>query len=559
MRLLERRSDGGFSLTKNLIDDSIPPYAILSHTWGHDSQEVTFEDIVNESGRNKAGYEKIRFCGEQAARDGLQYFWVDSCCIRKSSDAELSEAINSMFRWYQCAEKCYVYLSDVSTKNIEGIDEDSQWEQALCESRWFTRGWTLQELLAPRTVEFFSKEISPLGDKKLLEQVIHDITGIDLEALRGNRPLHEFSVDERMSWAKSRETTRQEDAAYCLLGIFDIHMPLIYGEGRKKALSRLRKEIQDTQHLPSVLFKDVRTILSSAASENRLFKTFTRSFNDAPVDLLSVHFMERERELGLIRDAHQVNDENSPARCAIWGIPGVGKTQLAIRYTKKFLEDGTVSAVFWISCSNVEKLHQGFSKLLDLIAHPDRFKLEQNARVIEARRWLEQPEVSGIQRWLLVLDNVDKTTLEFLRENLPRQGKQGRILVTTRTEAVAHAVCKASGKLQQYFELEPPVMQDAIVFFLKSVRVSEDSLSSDSRNQVTDLIKSLGRLPFAVEHAASFMTQSSQTIDNFTRLYRGNEKSHVCSILHCYLILLPTKLSNYYRFLIGKTCSSHTK
>jgi NB-ARC domain len=341
------------------------------------------------------------------------------------------------------------------------------WLPAFSASKWFTRGWTLQELIAPRTVEFFSKERCLLGDKKSLEQAIHGITRIPLDALRGDRPLHEFSVDERMSWAKDRKTTRQEDAAYCLLGIFDIYMPLIYGEGRKKALIRLRKEIREAQmpqNNASVSFKDGRTIS---------FKNFTSSFNDAPVDLLSIHFMERAHELGLVSKAHQVNEESAPTRYAIWGIPGVGKTQLALRYTKVFLEDATVSAVFWMSCSSLEKLHQGFSRLLNLIDHPDQFKPEQNARVVAARHWLEQPEVSRILRWLLVLDNVDISTIDFLRENLPRQGKHGRILITTRTEAVAHTVCKASGRLQLSLELEPPAVENAITFFLKSVGVSE--------------------------------------------------------------------------------------
>jgi hypothetical protein len=528
MRLLEGNNDGEFSLTEPFADAK-PRYAILSHTWGAMAEEVTFRDLIDGTSKTKVGYDKIRFCGEQARRDGLQYFWVDTCCIDKANSSELQEAINSMFNWYHDATKCYVYLSDVSAF-------DSDENHHFSASRWFTRGWTLQELIAPQTVEFFSKERCPLGDKKSLEQELHQITGIALEALRGDRPLQEFSVHDRMSWAKNRETTRQEDAAYCLLGIFDMHMPLIYGEGRQKALIRLRKEIQ----------------------ENRQFKTFTSSLNDAPVDLLSTHFIKRERELGLVRNAHQVSEDSMPTRCAIWGIPGVGKTQLALRYTKLFVEYPTVSAVFWMSCSNVEKLQQGFSRLLNLIGHPDQFKPEQNARVIAARRWLEQPEVSEIHRWLLVLDNVDITTLEFLRENLPRQGKHGRILITTRTEAVAHAVCRASGELQLSFELEPPVMGDAIIFFLDSVGVSDDSMSRVSRRQITDLIKCLGRLPFAVEQAASFMTQSSQTIESFTRLYGGNEKSRVCPILHRYLTLLPTEVTDLYRFLIGKIYSQPT-
>jgi len=246
MRLLKLKDDGELSLIE-FIGDKIPGYAILSHTWGADGEEVTFKDLMKGTGKSKAGYQKIRFCGEQAATDGLQYFWVDTCCIDKSSSAELSEAINSMFRWYHNAGKCYVYLSDVSTSSSIRNDQLFQWiwEISFQKSRWFTRGWTLQELIAPASVEFFSVEGERLGDKISLERQIHEITGITAQALQGG-PLSQFSVNERMSWTAKRETKREEDAAYSLLGIFDIHMPLIYGEGRKKALVRLHKEIKES-------------------------------------------------------------------------------------------------------------------------------------------------------------------------------------------------------------------------------------------------------------------------------------------------------------------------
>jgi len=242
MRLLELKSDGEFS-PREFVGDNIPPYAILSHTWGKDDEEVTFKDLVDCTGKSKAGYAKIQFCGHQIACDGLQYFWVDTCCIDKSSSAEITEAINSMFRWYCEAYRCYVYLSDVSINASNENDQSSQftWESAFRKSRWFTRGWTLQELIAPASVEFFSLEGRRLGDKKSLERQVHEITGIAIQALRGE-PLSNFSVNERMSWATKRKTKRKEDEAYCLLGIFDIHMPLIYGEG-KKAFSRLSEEI----------------------------------------------------------------------------------------------------------------------------------------------------------------------------------------------------------------------------------------------------------------------------------------------------------------------------
>ena len=242
MRLLEDRGDGNLVLVE-FTDVHIPPYAILSHTWGADSDEVSFNDVMKGTGKNKDGYKKIAFCREQATKDGLKYFWVDTCCIDKSSSAELTEAINSMFRWYRDAAKCYVYLSDVSKteQNQTGL-AIQPWEAAFRTSRWFTRGWTLQELIAPRSVEFFSLEGNRLGDKKSLEQQIHEVTGVPIRALQGETLL-DFSIAERMSWAEKRETKRGEDMAYSLLGIFDVHIPLIYGEGRENALRRLRGEI----------------------------------------------------------------------------------------------------------------------------------------------------------------------------------------------------------------------------------------------------------------------------------------------------------------------------
>jgi hypothetical protein len=165
-------------------------------------------------------------------------------CIDKSSSAELTEAINSMFRWYYEAAKCYVYLSDVSKSDCDENDNllRPTWMSAFRESLWFTRGWTLQELIAPVSVEFFSLEGKRLGDKRSLERQVHEITGISLQALRRNS-LSEFSVAERMSWAVTRKTTRKEDEAYCLFGIFDVYLPLIYGEG-DKAFVRFNEEIE---------------------------------------------------------------------------------------------------------------------------------------------------------------------------------------------------------------------------------------------------------------------------------------------------------------------------
>ena len=244
MRLLKRNNTGEFSLTKDLLfsDDYIPRYAILSHTWGAETEEVSFKDMINGTGMTKPGYDKIRFCGEQARRDDLQYFWIDTCCIDKSNSTELEEAINSMFRWYSNAAKCYVYLADVSRPALDTDVGRLSWESSFRKSRWFTRGWTLQELVAPALVEFFSKEGEYLGSKRSLERHVNEVTRIPIKGLRGSS-LYNFSISERMSWAEDRDTTRKEDKAYTLLGIFDVHMPLIYGEGSENAFKRLREEI----------------------------------------------------------------------------------------------------------------------------------------------------------------------------------------------------------------------------------------------------------------------------------------------------------------------------
>lgn len=245
MRLLQRDDSGNYSLTADLSSDDVPPYAILSHTWGED--EVIFTDMAKlDDWHQKAGYHKIKFCADQAKQQGIKFFWVDTCCIDKSDGIELQRAINSMFRWYRNAKRCFVYLADVSVPT-SSIPQDGSmsWEDAFRKSRWFTRGWTLQELIAPKAVDFYSKEGTWLGDKQSLEPILRHITGIPARALRGT-PLSDFTVSERETWIHGRQTKYEEDMAYSLLGIFDVHMPLIYGEGQEKAQRRLREEVNKT-------------------------------------------------------------------------------------------------------------------------------------------------------------------------------------------------------------------------------------------------------------------------------------------------------------------------
>ncbi|KAH7190858.1 heterokaryon incompatibility protein-domain-containing protein [Fusarium oxysporum] len=235
-------------------------YTILSHTWEED--EVLFQDMESlQHAQSKAGWKKIQLTCEESRQANILYTWVDTCCIDKRSSAELSEAINSMFSWYQQSSVCYVYLSDLEfpcspvDSSVPKSDEGRQWADAafsqlecqLSPCRWFTRGWTLQELIAPSKVVFFDKSWNPIGsrvpgaDSRFLS-ILERLTGIPGPLLEYKSDIATIPVGQRMSWAAGRQTTRIEDIAYCLLGIFDVSMPLLYGEGPKSFL-RLQEEI----------------------------------------------------------------------------------------------------------------------------------------------------------------------------------------------------------------------------------------------------------------------------------------------------------------------------
>ena len=236
MRLINTRT----LKLEQYFGENIPPYAILSHTWGvHEGDEVTYQDWQNlQLASRIKGYTKILYACRQAQDKRLDYLWVDTNCIDKTSSAELTEAINSMFQWYRDAEVCFAYMADVSHRENE-TDADIQKE--FLQSRWFTRGWTLQELLAPRQIKFFFNDWSKLGSRQTLAKPISQATGIKEHYLNG-ASLEDATIATRMSWLSRRQTTRVEDMAYCMLGIFDINMPLLYGEGMK-AFIRLQEEI----------------------------------------------------------------------------------------------------------------------------------------------------------------------------------------------------------------------------------------------------------------------------------------------------------------------------
>ncbi|MDI1489141.1 MAG: hypothetical protein OHK93_008419 [Ramalina farinacea] len=259
---------------QEFIGDDIPKYAILSHTWG--DQEVLFRHVWEKDFPPGAsmGSRKIRNACALAVKDGWEYIWVDTCCINKESSAELSEAINAMYQWYKASEVCYVYLSDVSPSG-----------KGLKESRWFTRGWTLQELLAPRLVKFYNQHWQYVASKDLRDEIWRDkaymrsvadfytttqarkvptppvgraptflaeLAEVTCIAIPYLTRVSTASVAQKMSWLAERQTKRGEDTAYCMLGIFDVNMPLLYGEGKTKAFIRLQSEILKTTYDDSI-------------------------------------------------------------------------------------------------------------------------------------------------------------------------------------------------------------------------------------------------------------------------------------------------------------------
>ncbi|CAN9409476.1 unnamed protein product [Alternaria alternata] len=306
MRLLQHQGNDSFRLVYR-VDEQIPPYAILSHTWGSEEDEVTFQDLLNGTYTKRKGHRKLQFCARRAAEDGLDFFWIDTCCIDKSSSAELQEAIGCMFRWYRDSAKCYVYLEDVS---YDSKDLEYDYWLRFQKSKWFTRGWTLQELLAPKDVKFYTKEGGLCGRRSDMVDWIAKITDIPADALKGT-PLSQFSIEQRMKWAEGRKTTRQEDLAYSLLGIFDIQMSLFYGEGRERAFERLKKKIKKSQGTVGSASREAEPIVPREAE---------------PVVLRSNHFEfvlhsptmlhETDAQYSLLM-GNDLNETGKPDLCAV--------------------------------------------------------------------------------------------------------------------------------------------------------------------------------------------------------------------------------------------------
>jgi tetratricopeptide (TPR) repeat protein len=487
MRLLHFDALGTPVLT-DFRGKTIPPYAILSHRWS--GSEILFNDVQSEAYREKEeSYKKLAFCAKQAAQDNLQYFWVDTCCIDKWNLAELSKAINSMFEWYKNAARCYVFLSDVSVSTTTEPTQRSDWEASFRTSAWFTRGWTLQELIAPVSVEFFSCEGYRLGDKASLDQLIHKITNIPLAALR-NCPLDQFTTSERERWAENRRTTEAEDTVYCLLGILGISLPTVYGEGKESARSRLQAEIEAAASVPSII----------PFSQNH-------------------HFVGREPQLAELGEK-LFSNEQTTTTLAIVGPGGIGKSQLALEVAHRTIQNNKDCSVFWIDASNEESLYHSYAGVAQKLSvqgwNDDQADLKQLAQSCVV-------EISARQ-CLLIFDNAEHLTLRSsgsstraaadVADYLP-QSKLCSVIFTTTNIDTAQAL--ASQNVIALRELTP----DMAVKMLQ-VRLTRP-LANTEQLEAEHLLKELSYLPLAVMQAAACIKASGMTVQEY-RLWLGEYK-----------------------------------
>ncbi|KAF1359506.1 HET-domain-containing protein [Lizonia empirigonia] len=459
MRLLHFDALGRLILT-DFRGKPIPPYAILSHRWGN--SEILIEDVSNGNYKEKEeGYRKLRFCAEQAAQDRLQYFWINTCCIDRWDNNERSKAINSMFEWYRKAVRCYVFLSDVSVASATEAAQRSSWEASFRASDWFTRGWTLQELIAPVSVDFFSREGLRIGDKASLDRLLHDITDIPLAALH-NFSLEQFSASERMRWAEKRTTSEEEDIVYCLLGLVGISMSTTYGEGQKRARRRLQAEMDANGSAPSII-------------------PFSRNES----------FVGRESQLVEL-EAKLFSNVLTTTTLAIVGPGRIGKSQLALEAAYRTKQNSRSCSVFWMDASDRDSLYRSYASVAQKLSIPGCDD--------------EQADLKQIVKRCGSNSGLSTTQAADLADFLPHSKLCSVILTTTENDT---AEALALQNVTALHELAPDT----------ALRMLQNRLTtppSNAEQQVAmHLLEELSYLPLAIVQAAAHMNASSLTVQQY--------------------------------------------
>ncbi|CAK1368378.1 unnamed protein product [Cercospora beticola] len=477
MRLLNVRTRG----FEQFYADA-PAYAIASHRWAA-AAETSYQDVQKHRNTEKAGYKKVEGFVQYVKKHvpDVEWLWIDTCCIDQKYSAELSEAVNSMFKWYQKAVVCLAYLVDVS---------DSEDEEEFRRSEWFRRGWTLQELIASRTVIFLTSDWQVIGHKgwdmgdakssrpmgRCLTQSVSQITGVPDGVLDDSRRLEAFSKEEKLRWVQGRNTTREEDMAYCLFGILDAPIGANYGEGAERARRRLLKEIG---------------LMDADAAR--------------PKPSMNVPF---RREPGFIPRptlAAQVEARLAPAaRVALVGLGGVGKSQLAIEHCYRVHTLRPDTWVFWLHASNAVRFEQSARDTADLLQLFGRE--DPNADVLQLlRNWLRDASKGS---WLMVLDNADdasfllepptaaaETRRTQQRIDFVPSCEHGSVLITSRSKSEA---------LKLVYE------DDVVHVMPMNEEEARSLLVSKVKGESADdgiLVRALDYMPLAIAQAAAYIRE----------------------------------------------------
>lgn len=276
------------------------------------------------------------------------------------------------------------------------------------------------------------------------------------------------------------------------------------------------------------ILEEIRDILSQSSIHRRRSSSTTMSkLLHAPTDLLSSHFVCRTSELQGIQDGFSSLLGSAPSRIILWGMPGVGKTQLALRYAVSQYNT-KYTHVFWVSASTTAKIYQALESFLDELDSPDRYSTEQHIKLTAARKWLEDESYGTERSWLLVFDNANRDTVATIRDVIPKSNRRGNILITTKGQDVAEALSMTAGEGCPCYEVQTPDEQDAAIMLLDiaSMRAAQDA---EMLQQATQLVKQLGCLPLAIGHVASFMRRSRIGLQGMLDILSSEEKTKVCS------------------------------
>ncbi|KAK4500922.1 hypothetical protein PRZ48_009114 [Zasmidium cellare] len=464
---------------RKFIGVNIPKYVITSHRWSED-EEASMKDLSDALDMSKSGHRKVKGFADYVRKnvDGVEWIWIDTCCINQDSSQEVSEAINSMFRWYLEAQVCLAYMADVS---------DASDMASFGRSVWFTRGWyrnvspeTLQELLAPKLVVFLSCNWKVIGRKgvyssgntpvtlhsgKWLTPEVATITGIPQTVLDDWTSRQHFSANARLQWSKGRETTSEEDTVYCLLGIFGVAMPVIYGEGQLNAQKRLREAVRaNGEHLDSIEGPPITKSISAI--------------------------------------------QGGDSTVVIRGHSGAGKSQLVRRYIDAHEEE--YSTILWIDASTQATLRASFVRCCRALAitfgSSAGWDAIKDAFEVQALlRWLHnQPKE---YRWLLVVDGADDFAWN-VQETIPlRRSLNGVVVVTTRSHKAIH---KIHGDVDVISVPDTISTEEGVSLLCQHSGLQADDLSKDCKLAAERIVRRLKKDLFSVDLAGAHIAVSAE-------------------------------------------------